>query len=83
MEFTLGNTLRDTVTGFTGTATARIQYINGCIQYCIIPKVDKDGKYVDGIYIDVQRLEKVDDGVADSVQSKPAGGPDTRGPSTR
>lgn len=83
MEFTLGNTLRDKVTGFTGTATARIQYINGCIQYCLLPKVDKDGKYVDGIYIDVQRLEKVDDGVAPEMTSRPAGGGDSRGPSTR
>lgn len=83
MEFKLGNRLKDKVTGFTGIATARIQYINGCIQYCLIPQVDKDGKYVEGIYFDVQRLEHVDDGIADDIQHKPAGGPDMRGPSTR
>lgn len=59
----LGNTVRDVVTGFTGIATARVEYLNGCVQFCLSPKA-VDNKVVDGVYIDHQRLEVVDQGVA-------------------
>lgn len=75
----LGDKVRDKVTGFTGIATARIEYLHGCVQIEIMPPVDKDGKKVDGIWIDDPRLESIKD---DAVKIKPksTGGPD-RSPS--
>lgn len=58
-KFELGSRLRDVVTGFEGTATAVVKYLNGCVQYCIVPKVKEDGNMPNGEYIDVDRLEFV------------------------
>ena len=58
----LGYTVRDVVTGFTGIATARVEYLNGCVQFCVTPKA-VDNKVVDSVYIDHQRLEALDQGL--------------------
>lgn len=62
-KFILGNRIKDAVTGFTGIAVARIEYINGCVQYGIKPNVDKDGKMQEVHYIDQEQLRFVDDGI--------------------
>jgi len=56
MKIKLGSLVRDVVTGFIGVATSRVEYLNGCIQYCVTPPVDKDGAMRPGEYIDHQRL---------------------------
>lgn len=68
----LGNKVKDIVTGFEGIVVARVEYLNGCIQYCVKPKA-KDGKMEDGQYIDEKVLEVVDKGV--SVRMSRTGGP--------
>ena len=75
----LGDQVRDMVTGFTGTATARIVFLNGCVRYCITPKVDKDGKIQEGIYIDVEQLEIISK-PSTQRQSRPSGGGDNPPP---
>ena len=55
----LGDLVIDKVTGFVGTVVAKAEYLNGCIQYGVKPKVDKDGKMVDVEYIDVDQLESL------------------------
>lgn len=72
MDIQLGNTVRDTVTGLVGIATSRVEYINGCVQYAVTPKMGADNKMPEAAYIDFQRLEFVDDGVA--VKRSPTGG---------
>lgn len=67
----VGNTLRCKVSGLIGIATARVEYLNGCVQFCIIPKSDGT-KYPDGTYLDIGQLEFVDEGV--SVIKKDNGG---------
>lgn len=57
-KFKLGTKLRCTITGFEGTAIAKCEYLNGCIQYCVKPKVKADGKFPEGQYIDQDQLEK-------------------------
>lgn len=52
----LGDKVKCTVTGFTGTATARHEYLNGCVQYSVRPPVDKEGKLVDVQCFDVEQL---------------------------
>lgn len=73
MKIKLGNKVVDKITGFEGIATARIEYINGCVQYCVVPKVGADGKMPTCEYIDHQQLEVVDDGYVQT--SSPTGGP--------
>lgn len=69
---TLGNKVKDTVTGFEGIATSRIEFLNGCIQYCIKPKMGKDGKMPEGEYIDEEQL--MDLGKDVKVVAKDTGG---------
>jgi hypothetical protein len=54
---TLGDRLRDVVTGFTGIAISRIHYLNGCEQYQLAPEQLEDGKVVEPEWFDIQRLE--------------------------
>ena len=68
-EIELGNEVKCTVTGFTGIATAKCVYLNGCVQFGVSPKVDKEGKMPDTQYIDHRQVEYVGEG----VKMKPIG----------
>jgi hypothetical protein len=57
----LGQTLKDKVTGFTGIATAKVEYLSGCVQFGLQPEIDKEGKVPDAAFFDFQRLEIVAD----------------------
>ena len=77
----LGQEVKDVVTGFRGIATAKVEYLNGCLQFCVRPKVDmpKKGeaqKYPEGKYIDVEQLKTVGKSKIklQSHTSKPSGG---------
>jgi len=77
---TLGSRATDTINGFSGLVTGRLEYLNGCRQFLIKPeKLDKDGKPQEGVWIDEQNLTFVafvrDDPFARSSKVK-AGGPD-------
>ena len=79
VKIILGNKVRDKITGFEGIASAKIEYINGCIQFCVKPKIKEEGIMLDGEYIDIDQLEVIDNGVI--VESKPTGGPQRDCPS--
>lgn len=51
----LGARIKDRVSGWEGTATARYEYLNGCERY-EISGADKDGK-PEGYIFDVQQIE--------------------------
>jgi hypothetical protein len=55
MTITLGTKVRDTVSGWEGTATARYEYMNGCVRYEISAH-DKDGK-PESFVFDEQQIE--------------------------
>jgi len=60
----LGQKVRDIVTGFTGIATAKVEYLNGCVQFHVrptvaTPKKGESQEYPDGKYIDVEQLRVV------------------------
>ncbi len=78
MTFQLGDILRDSITGFSGTATSRVEYINGCIHYGLVPKIGKDQKAPTVEYFDWQRLELVKKGVA--AKTSKTGGPQRDAP---
>lgn len=56
----LGRKVRDKITGFEGVATSRVEYLTGCTQIGVAPKVDNEGKIRDTQYFDFGRLEYVD-----------------------
>ena len=59
-EIKLGDKVKCKITGFVGIATARTEFLNGCIQYMVTGKVGKDNKMVlDDAQIDEQSLEVV------------------------
>lgn len=63
----LGEKVKDGITGFEGVATARAEYLYGCVRVLVESKKLKDGKPIDE-WFDEQRL---------TVKSKA----DTGGPS--
>lgn len=73
-----GNVVRDLVTGFQGIATSRVVYLNGCVQFCVVPEVKteagKMGKMPEGEYIDQGRLLYVSEGVPAQTEAEPPGG---------
>lgn len=72
----LGDKVKCKITGFKGVTIARIEYINGCIQYEIVPKVKKGEKYPEGINLDEGCLEVLKK-KKPKVIKKPNGGPPT------
>jgi ascorbate-specific PTS system EIIC-type component UlaA len=56
---TLGATYRDKITGFKGVCTGHCQYISGCSQALLAPKIGKDGNAKAAEWFDVQRLDRV------------------------
>ena len=56
MEIELGDKVKCIYTGFTGVTVAKIEFINGCVQFSVQPKVDKDGKYPEEMNIDNSSL---------------------------
>lgn len=73
----LGERYRDTVSGWEGIATARYEYMNGCVRIEISHK-DKDGK-PEAFAFDIQQIELVK---GDKITPTPraTGGPRTSAP---
>lgn len=79
----MGQKVRSIVSGFTGIVTGRVEYINGCVQYVVVPRVKEDGSTIDVQWIDEQNLEIVDEGITSYSGSSAlrAGGPQQHVPS--
>jgi len=58
-EIELGDKVKDKVTGFTGIAVAKTEFLNGCVQYSVAAKVGKDNKMPEEIGIDEQSLKVI------------------------
>ncbi len=52
----LGDKVRCRYSGLVGVAVARTEFINGCVQYTVVPKVGKDNKVTDEIGVDEDSL---------------------------
>ena len=85
MAIQLGDRIRCKITGFTGIATSRHEYLNGCIRWCVQPEgLDKDGKIRDDKVFDEPQLELANSQKA-TFKTAPkhptyAGGPDRKEP---
>lgn len=53
----LGDKVRDKITGFVGIVTSKTTFLNGCVQFGVQGKTDKENKMPDAIGIDEQSLE--------------------------
>ena len=73
MKENLGKQATDKVSGFKGTITSVVHYLNGCTQYGIVPKVGKDNKTLDVEYFDSQQVEI--GGEVVNIPRKRTGGP--------
>ena len=60
MDISIGDKVKDKVSGFVGIVTGVVDYISGCKQALVAPVVDKDGKLLDSNWFDIQRLDVVD-----------------------
>jgi hypothetical protein len=56
----MGHRGRDLITGFEGVVTGHCQYISGCNQVLLSPKVDEKGGKVDAEWFDEQRVEEIE-----------------------
>jgi len=75
-EIKLGDKVRDKVSGFIGIAVAKTEFLNGCIQWSVMPKAGKDGKMPEEVGIDSQSLEVIIPKV--KIKKKDTGGRITR-----
>lgn len=71
-KFENGDKVKDKITGWKGTITCQIIYLNGCIRYSVQPTLNKDGEYVESQIIDEQQLELVKP--IKKKKTKPVGG---------
>lgn len=69
----LGDKVKCKYSGFIGIAVARTEFINGCVQYSVVPKVAKDNKITEDISIDEESLVVVKSRKKKPEQ-KPTGG---------
>lgn len=62
-DIKLGDKVRDKITGVTGIATSRTEFLNGCIQYEITRRVKKGESLtsdsIQGINVDEQQIEVI------------------------
>ncbi len=77
----LGDKVRDKVTGYEGIATSRTEFLNGCTQIEVTPKIKKGTnpklEDIGGMAIDQQQLERVGNGIntpAKKIETSDTGG---------
>ena len=57
----LGSKVRDNITGFTGIATARTEWLHGCARVTVQPQALHDGKPIDPFTFDEEQMEVVEE----------------------
>ena len=75
----LGQKVKDKVTGFSGITTGKIEYLNGCVQFCVKPEMTEPGKMPEGQWIDDMQLEVIGEGLSIPQESDGGPMPDTPG----
>lgn len=63
----LGMRVKDQVTGFEGIASARTEYLYGCIRIAVQSTELKDGKPVDAQWFDEAQLSEVQKEIAPAI----------------
>ena len=77
----LGQKVKDKITGFTGIAIGKCEYLTGCTQYGVAPAAGKDSKIPDTHWFDENRIEVVGKGITIKTgKPKDNGGPNRDAP---
>lgn len=87
----LGDRVKDPISGFVGIVVGRAEFLYGCVQLSIAPQETKDGRVLDTVWLDEDRVVVMKTGVFAMPGSAPAraGGPvsslpvSSRGPAGR
>ena len=53
----LGDQVKDTITGLKGIVIGLCDYLYGCRRLVIQPSIDKDGQYVESIWVDEPQVK--------------------------
>jgi len=69
-EITLGDKVKDTISGFTGIAISRRTYLTGCNRINVQPRVSKAGAMLNPVLFNEIDLEVVDEKDKKSVGFK-------------
>jgi hypothetical protein len=69
----LGKSYLDVITGFEGIVTGLVEYVSGCNQALLTPKVDAEGKLREAQWFDVQRLRMTGDAAITLDNGRTAG----------
>ena len=57
----IGDIAIDRITGFQGTVTAKTEWLNGCVRFCIQPKkLKENGSPVEAEWVDAEQVERVE-----------------------
>lgn len=64
---TLGDRVRDRVSGFTGIATSHARHLTGCDRLWVEPAVDSTGKRGEGMWLDIDMAQIVEAAVLTPV----------------
>lgn len=70
----LGALVKDVVTGLTGVAVCRSEWLNGCIRVVMQPQELKEGKPADVYVVDQEQLKIVKERAV-AITAQPTGGP--------
>lgn len=73
MTIELGKKYRDRVTGFEGIATARHEYLNGCLRITLTATTLKEGAPLEPQTFDIEQVDFVDAGI--HTVKRDTGGP--------
>jgi len=74
----LGTIAKDRISGFSGVAIARTEWLYGCVRYCLAPQALKDGNLIEDRWFDEPQLEIIGTDLATRAADKralPAAGP--------
>lgn len=70
----LGDKVKDNVTGFTGVAVCRCEWLHGCIRWIVQPEgLTKDGKIFENGAFDEPQLKRIKKGQVKATQGDPGG----------
>lgn len=70
----LGTKYKDSISGFSGIATARTTYMYGCVRVCLSPtKTDKEGHLLEDFWLDEPQLKDMRGRKVQSELDPPAG----------
>lgn len=81
-DIELGDKVKDVLTGFSGVAIARTEWLNGCVRITIQGEGMKDGLPIEGFTVDEQQIKVMkakafvpETATAPAPKTKKPGGP--------